>query len=204
MSIVMSVHEPLNESDVVPASPNVPEVYPGLIIDVNVFVDHYAIVSDRLIDGKPALISLSQRCGTVKEESWEEVVGGRPWRVHGYPGDLSGPEVIRRARRAILDQRGYALWSSNCQHFAYEMHGQVPQSPELKTVAGLGAVSWAVALLGGADGRKAAKIAFGVVGSYYLMKGSVKKYTTKVPRLVMSPRRDCSANSRECAEKIST
>ena len=44
---------------------------PGAIVTIfHGFYNHYAIVSDRCHDGKPMLISLSARTGTVAEESW--------------------------------------------------------------------------------------------------------------------------------------
>ena len=43
---------------------------------------HWALLSDRTRDGKPMLISNTRRNGTVKEESWDQVVGNRQFKVH--------------------------------------------------------------------------------------------------------------------------
>jgi hypothetical protein len=90
---------------------------------------HTGIVSDRWHGGKPMVISTSARAGGVREESWDTFAQGRAVSVEGYPGNLPGWEVVRRAR--LLIGTRYDLLSRNCEQFATFAHGLKPQSAQL-------------------------------------------------------------------------
>lgn len=107
--------------------------------------NHYAIVSDRIAEGRPMLISLSRRTGTVAEEPWDEVVQGRRVTPSALPSELPAPEIIARAR-AHLGRRRYNLLSDNCEHFVREALGLPARSRQLETAAGAGATSLLLAL----------------------------------------------------------
>lgn len=107
--------------------------------------NHYAIVSDRSAGGKPMLISLSRRTGTVAEETWDEVVQGRQVTPSVLQSDLPPPEIIARARSHI-GRRRYRLLSDNCEHFVCEVLGLSRRSRQLETAAGAGAAAVLLAL----------------------------------------------------------
>lgn len=98
---------------------------------------HYAIVSDRIHDGKPMLISLSRRTGTVAEEPWDEVVRGRRVKPSRLRPRLSADQVLQRARNQI-GRRRYALLTSNCEHFARESVGLSSTSGQVRGATGTG------------------------------------------------------------------
>lgn len=101
---------------------------------------HYAIVSDRIVDGKPTLISLSRRSGTVAEEAWDEVARGRPVRSSRLRSTLSPDLVVSRARSRIGERR-YKLLTSNCEHFARECLGLPVRCRQLQGASGAGATA---------------------------------------------------------------
>lgn len=110
----------------------------GVPIKIGCFAyDHYAIVSDRVVENKPMLISLSFRTGTVAEERWEEVVRGRSVNPSRLESSLGPKEIIRRARAAV-GQRRYNLITHNCEHFVREMLGLPARSQQIETAAGAG------------------------------------------------------------------
>ena len=98
---------------------------------------HYAIVSDRRSNGKPMLISLSRRTGTVAEEQWDEVVRGRAVEPSRLRSELTPREVVRRARSQI-GRRRYNFITGNCEHFVRDALGLTPRSQQLETAAGVG------------------------------------------------------------------
>lgn len=107
--------------------------------------NHYAIVSDRSAGGKPMLISLSRRTGTVAEESWDAVVQGRRVTPSALRSELPAPEIVARAR-AQCGRKRYRLLTANCEHFVREALGLPARSRQLETAAGAGATSLLLAL----------------------------------------------------------
>lgn len=99
--------------------------------------DHYAIVSDRIADDQPMLISLSYRTGTVAEEPWDEVVRERKVTPSRLRPVLTPEEVVQRARAAI-GQRRYNLITSNCEHFVHESLGLRARSRQIEGAASAG------------------------------------------------------------------
>ncbi len=128
---------------------------------------HYAIISDRVADGKPMLISLSYRTGTVAEERWDNVVRGRSVRPSRLISDISPAQVVERAR-AQIGRRRYNLLTSNCEHFVRDMLGLPARSRQLSAAAGVGITALLLALRM-ARGHPAIAIASTVAG---LMIGS--------------------------------
>ena len=111
---------------------------PGAPVKINCLgYDHYAIVSDRMADQRPMLISLSYRTGTVAEEPWEEVVRGRKVSLSRLRSVLSPHEVIARARAAV-GQRHYNLITSNCEHFVHDCLGLPARSRQIEGAASAG------------------------------------------------------------------
>lgn len=106
---------------------------------------HYAIVSDRMHGGKPMLISLSYRTGTVAEEPWDAVVRGRTVKRSQLPSRFSPGQVLERAR-AEIGQRRYNLIAENCEHFVRDMLGLPARSHQLERAAGVGVSALLLAL----------------------------------------------------------
>lgn len=100
--------------------------------------DHVALVSDRLMGGEIALISISAQPGHVFEQRFSELVGNRSWKNEGYPGALPPSVVLHRARQ--MAHRPYSLTSWNCEHFVRWAHGLPAESPQLQ---------WGVVLMAG-------------------------------------------------------
>ena len=110
---------------------------PGAIVKVLMTgYEHYAIVSDRIHNGLPMLISLSRRTGTVLEEAWEACTGGRKVVLSEDQGRLAPYQVLAQARSMI----GRVEWDFprlTCEHFARWTHGLKVESKQLKTAVGL-------------------------------------------------------------------
>ena len=105
---------------------------------------HFAIVSDRISDGMPNLISLTYRTSRVKEEPWDIVVGNRSIEQSFIKGDYSKEVVLSRARNCIDKNIKYELLTFNCEHFARYAHGLPIESIQVKRAiygAALGAAS---------------------------------------------------------------
>ncbi len=117
---------------------------PGTMIrTIHGFYSHHAIVSDRWCAGKPMLISLSSKTGTVTEESWQDCIGNRDVSLAREQGRISSNQVLANARSAIGKLR-YNLFTGNCEHFARWTHGLKVESRQIKgalwTFAGLAAI----------------------------------------------------------------
>jgi hypothetical protein len=109
------------------------------------FYRHKGIVSDRWYDGKPMVISSSDRAGGAREEPWDVFAQDRVVTVDGYLGGLSSVEVLQRARSLIGTP--YHVLIRNCDHFVTYAHGLEPQSAQvvLTCVIALGVAALAVA-----------------------------------------------------------
>lgn len=99
-------------------------------------INHWGIYT-----GQGSVISNSKRYGKVVEESLSSFLNGKKLSWIGYPGTLSGHEVISRARQLV--GKKWNLVKSNCEHFAHHVHGLKPTSPQLL----LGAASLAALAL---------------------------------------------------------
>ena len=93
--------------------------------------DHYAVVSDRYDNGKPMLISLSARQGTVCEEAWDYCAGNRKVVLSPIQGDLHPHQVVQRARSKLGEIR-YSLLNRNCEHFARWAHDLKVESKQVQ------------------------------------------------------------------------
>ena len=94
----------------------------GAIVKVLMGVyNHYAVVSDRYDNGKPMLISLSAKQGTVCEEAWDYCVENRKVVLSPVQGNLQPHQVVQRAR-SKLGKIKYSPLSRNCEHFARWAH----------------------------------------------------------------------------------
>jgi hypothetical protein len=112
---------------------------PGVIVAVHVRgVWHEGIATDATdLDGLPVVIHKSKRTGHVTEEPWRLFAPrGRTVRIVGYPGRLSGADVLTRARATIGEP-----WSivDNCQRWCRRCHAVPARSPTLEAVGGGGA-----------------------------------------------------------------
>lgn len=107
---------------------------------------HYAIVSDRSCAGKPMLISLSSKTGTVTEESWQDCIGNRDVSLAREQGRISPNQVLDNARSAIGKLR-YNLFTGNCEHFARWTHDLKIDSRQIRVVLWSFAVLAAIYLL---------------------------------------------------------
>lgn len=92
---------------------------------------HYAVVSDRYYNGKPMLISLSARQGTVCEEDWDYCVGDRKVVLSDVQGGMHPQQVVHRARSQIGVIK-YNLLGRNCEHFARWVHELKVESKQVQ------------------------------------------------------------------------
>jgi hypothetical protein len=107
---------------------------PGTVIEVCYPIfKHYAVVSDRYVDGHPTLISLSRRSNTVTEEPWRQATQGRRINISPIHGRLPGHIVVANARACIgAEQLRWNLLTSNCEHFVRLVHGLPVQSDQVR------------------------------------------------------------------------
>mgnify|MGYP000008766014 CR=1 FL=1 len=101
---------------------------------------HWALLSDRTRDGKPMLISNTRRNGTVKEESWDQVVGNRQFKVHYIQINTSPSLILARARNCI-NRVKYDLLQYNCEHFVREVITGVAKSTQVKQALAVGSLT---------------------------------------------------------------
>ena len=110
---------------------------PAFVVSVPApyFIRHYGIVSERLVDDAPTVISLPNNKDGAQEETWADfaktdLVRVNAVRVEGYLGQLPPEEVLRRARSCF----GLPwTFSFNCEHFVTWAHGLPPRSPQLES-----------------------------------------------------------------------
>ena len=106
---------------------------PGAIVMVSMgLYNHYAIVSDRWHMGRPMLISLSARTGTVKEEPWHECAANRKVILSDLQG-LSSPVKVLSKARSMVGELKYSLFGNNCEHFARWTHDLQVESKQIHT-----------------------------------------------------------------------
>lgn len=96
---------------------------------------HVGILTDRLINGFPTVISSSGERGVVVEEPLDKFRGAGDIRVEGYLSSLPHEVVLERARGKVGTQ--YSLISWNCEQFVRYAHGLIPESPQLATAVSL-------------------------------------------------------------------
>lgn len=115
-------------------------LHPGMIVWTQAygFFKHKGIVSDRLYDGQPMIISCSGRTGEVREETQEQFSQGNAIFAEGYLGNLPVHQVLYRARQCIGMK--YNLFSWNCEHFVRYAYGLEPSSPQLAATIVLAAL----------------------------------------------------------------
>lgn len=109
--------------------------------------DHYAIVSERILNGLPMLISLSRRTGTVVEEAWEACAGGRKVVLSDDQGNLRPWQVLANARSRV----GQIRWDFprvTCEHFARWAHGLKVESKQVRNGLIIIGIIGALILLG--------------------------------------------------------
>lgn len=93
-------------------------VKPGDIVvsDFGIY-QHWSIVSDAICSkNKYMLISATNRCKTVREESWDEVTKGKNTYIVDLGHSLSVKEILLKAR-SYIGIWDYSLFSRNCEHF---------------------------------------------------------------------------------------
>lgn len=102
--------------------------------------EHWALVSDNFSGGKPMLISNTWRNGTVREESWDQVVGNRHVELHNIQINTSPSLILSRARGCI-DRVKYDLLQYNCEHFVREIITGVAKSSQVRKVLAIGGLT---------------------------------------------------------------
>lgn len=110
------------------------------------FYWHWALESDAYRDGKPMLISNTMRNGTVKEETWDEVVGGRSFKRVPIETSMSRHAVVTRARSAIGRLR-YNVVSYNCEHFVTDVLTGVKKSGQVRLFCAMACILTGAAYL---------------------------------------------------------
>lgn len=108
---------------------------------------HWALLSERTHQGRPLLISNTLRNGTVKEETWDQVVGHRPYKIITLQTGTPAYIILAKARGAI-DQVKYDLIQYNCEHFVREMVFGMAKSHQVSNVLTFTGVAAGVLYLG--------------------------------------------------------
>jgi hypothetical protein len=107
-----------------------------LAVDCGVFT-HYSIISDQLgPDGMPRLISASKRTGTVKEETWSDVISNEKIKILPLIGTLTAEEILSKARSRIGNWV-YSVLNFNCEHFVNWCNNLPFTSKQITTSASL-------------------------------------------------------------------
>ena len=91
---------------------------------------HVGIITDKVVNGKPTIISASNKTGVVQEETFDSFSEGKEVKLINKSGNLTGVEVVRRARSKKGEK--YNLFSSNCEHFVCWCHGLKVESEQLQ------------------------------------------------------------------------
>lgn len=104
---------------------------------------HVGIVSDQWYNGKPMVISNSDRAGGVREEPWNVFAAGRAVTVEARQYDTVGHIVIARARSRIGTRYNLLTW--NCEHLVRFAQGLSPSSPQVVATVVVAALWWALA-----------------------------------------------------------
>lgn len=113
---------------------------PGLVISVpKGIVNHFGIVTNRLINGLPTVISNSGRWGKVVEETWWNFTERQRITVHWGTTPEWRLWVVDRAYS--LKEHPYSLFSSNCEHFVRKVYGFREESPQLQAGVALSAIA---------------------------------------------------------------
>ena len=93
--------------------------------------EHWALESNSFYRGKPTLISNTRRNGSVQEESWDQVVNGRPYKRIAVTTAESPQIIIARARSAV-GKTEYRLMNYNCEHFIRHVLTGVIESKQVQ------------------------------------------------------------------------
>lgn len=124
-------------------------VNPGDVVVTNFGIyQHWSLVTDRVCElGNYMLISATKRNGTVREEPWHIVTGGKETYVARVETVRPVQEVLANARSQI-GQWAYSVTDSNCEHFVKWASGLKMSSSQVKAgVAGSVAGVFAVATI---------------------------------------------------------
>ncbi len=117
-----------------------------LKIDMGLY-EHWALESESTYNGKPTLISNTQRNGHAQEEAWDKVVNGRPFKRISIKTNEPAQQIIDRARSSVGRVK-YNFFSYNCEHFIRELLTGVAESKQLQKAAiGIAAIGLLYALI---------------------------------------------------------
>ncbi|GAB6069939.1 lecithin retinol acyltransferase family protein [Thiomicrorhabdus hydrogeniphila] len=114
------------------------KVKPGDVVVTNFgMYQHWSLVTDRMCElGNYMLISATKRNGTVQEEAWHTVTGGKETYVAQVEGELPLTQVLANARSQI-GTWVYSVTDKNCEHFVKWASGIQVSSTQVKAgVAG--------------------------------------------------------------------
>jgi len=112
----------------------------GTVVSVPIILGlrHHGIVSDRWQDGKPMVISGSNRMGCVVEESWDAFDPSGMSRIEEFCGPITGVSAVIRARAKLGSKYSLVAW--NCDHVVHHAVGLEPKSPQLAISCLIGGV----------------------------------------------------------------
>ena len=104
---------------------------PGTVVSSPIILGfrHFGIVSERMLDGKPTVLSASNRRGFACEEAWDVFTPTGEYAIENLSGPLCGYEVVEMARRALGTR--YSILNWNCDHFVHHAVGLAPRSPQV-------------------------------------------------------------------------
>jgi len=106
----------------------------AVITDMGLY-QHHSVVTDRIgPDNMPMLISASNRTGTVREECWSTVTGGRHTYTSSRLAAIPREEVLARARSQEGKWR-YGMVTDNCEQFANWSRGLGKHSKQVASTA---------------------------------------------------------------------
>ena len=122
-------------------------VKPGDVVATNFGVyQHWSLVTDKYCDSeKPMLISATKRNGSVQEELWDVVTGGKYTYVVEAKHDKTIKEVLILARSQI-GKWSYSVANNNCEHFVKWSTGLKISSTQVTN--GVGGLAVGAAIVG--------------------------------------------------------
>lgn len=154
---------------------NLNQLIPGTVISIRYSMyKHFAIISDRIHEDMPMLISLSYRTNGVEEEPWSDVVSNHTVEESSIQGEYSTEVVLSRARNCINQDIKYALLNFNCEHFVRYTHGLPIKSIQVRqTIYGAAIGATSCLLLSKFTITRFALLT--TIGAYTSLKNSLRK-----------------------------
>lgn len=113
---------------------------PGTVVSIPIGLGlrHLGMVSDRMIGGRPTILSSSNQQGCLVEEPWDQFDPHGAATIEPLTGPASGLQAVARMRS--LMGTPYSWLNRNCEHVIHEALGLEICSPQLQTAAILAVV----------------------------------------------------------------